>query len=49
MIALNHRSMMNVVPMPKRASDTGAKIIVPNEVIRSPTICAPRPSAAMPK
>jgi len=29
MMPLNHRSMMNVVPMPARQSENGARIMVP--------------------
>ena len=48
MMPLNHRSMMKVVPMPARQSESGAKMMVPKLVIRSPAMCAARASAVMP-
>ena len=48
MMPLNHRSMMKVVPMPARQSDSGAKTIVPKLVIQSPAICVPIASTHTP-
>ena len=48
MMPLNQRSMMKVVPMPARQSESGAKIMVPKLVIRSPAMCAARASAVTP-
>ena len=39
MIPVKGRSMMKVVPQPKRWSENGARIMVPNWVIRSPRMC----------
>ncbi len=41
MMPLNHRSMMKVVPMPARQSDSGASTMVPKLVIQSPAMCVP--------
>jgi hypothetical protein len=49
MMPVNQRSMMKVVPMPTRASESGANTIVPKDVIQSPAIWMPRPSAMTPK
>jgi hypothetical protein len=38
MIPVNHKSMMNVAESANRASESGAKIIVPNDVMRSPVM-----------
>ena len=39
---------MKVVDNAKRRSDSGARNIVPNEVIQSPTMWMPMPSAITP-
>ena len=41
-------SMARLVPMPARQSESGAKMMVPKLVIRSPAMCAARASAVMP-
>ena len=46
---VNHRSMMNVVPIPTRMSEKGASTIVPNDVIQSPAMWMPRLIAMTPK
>ena len=45
MMPLKTRSMTKVVPRAKRASDRGAKIMVPYEVITSPAMWMPMPIA----
>ncbi len=39
MMPVKGRSMMKVVPQPKRWSENGARIMVPNWVMRSPRMC----------
>ncbi len=48
MMPVNHKSMMNVVPIAARQSEKGANTMVPKLVMMSPTICAARLSAVMP-
>jgi hypothetical protein len=48
MIPLNHRSMMNVVPIAARQSEKGARIMVPKLVMTSPTMCVNSASAVTP-
>ena len=48
MMPLNHRSMMNVVPIAARQSEKGARIMVPKLVMTSPTMCVNSASAVTP-